>query len=118
MFDVLGFIVKKVSRITLEPKPSYTWNSYNEVMPFPVVEGYANLNGSKCTHKRRIMRELIRGSVLTSKDYADDYDHVDFRKRVSELRNEYGLNIQDVWVTPESGKRYKEYLFNTNEVVR
>lgn len=76
---------------------------------YPHIKGYENLNYSKCQHKRRIARIMLEGKYMTSQGYADSFNHTDFRKRVSELRNDYGFDIRDVWATSESNKRYKEY---------
>lgn len=118
MYDVLGFIVKNIARITSEPKPSYTWDR-NISGNLPHVEGFKNINGTKCFHKRRALKLMICGHRLTAMQYADDYNSTKLTSRISELRNHYGLNIQDVWIPAQDGKNgYKEYFFNTNEVVR
>lgn len=109
MLNFLKEIIKEKKKTD-----KYEWTIKDQ---FPYVKGKSNLNNSKCEHKRRIMSLLMRGYRLSALQYSDEYKTTKFSARLSELRNDYGFNIQDIWITPASGKKYKEYYFNINEVV-
>lgn len=102
-----------------EKKKTYTWNTQNIIDGgFPVVDGCEDLNQSKNTGRKRVMRMLLEGQYLSSLQMAKEYDETRLGARIYELRHYNGFNIQDMWVTPESGKKYKEYYFKVNEVVK
>lgn len=66
---------------------------------------------SKCDARNAIAADLLAGKKVSSVRYnpstgnmEQTYGTTDFRKRISELRLEYGMNIQYVW-EPNIGNR-------------
>lgn len=59
---------------------------------------------------RDIYECLVLGRVLTSLDAVNDNRTVCLVKYISELRNKYGIDIKDKWITLGNRKRIKQYF--------
>jgi len=59
---------------------------------------------------RDIYACLMHGRVLTSLDAVNENRTVDLGKYISELRNKYGIDIKDQWITLGNRKRIKQYF--------
>lgn len=87
-----------------------------EIGDYPYFKGMKNMNHSRCNHKRRILRKMMMGERLSAQTYSERHHTTKLGARVHELRNEYGLPVDDVWVKPDSGNRYKEYYIDVNKL--
>lgn len=66
------------------------------------------------TDVQRIVDYLSRGNTLTALEGMAKLGMTDFRKRVSDARQQC-YKILDNWVTTSSGKRIKRYFMKPEE---
>ena len=67
---------------------------------FPYYNNRTNINMSKNQHKRRIMRMLVRGERITSKEYAEmPNGSTKFTTRLNEMEKETELPFTREWET-------------------
>ena len=61
------------------------------------------------TKVKKVLEYLEAGNCITDMKAVEIAQSYRLSAIIYQLRHDYELNIQDRWITPESGNRYKEY---------
>ena len=61
------------------------------------------------TKVKKVLEYLKAGNRITDMKAVELCQSYRLSSIIYTLRHDYELNIQDRWITPESGNRYKEY---------
>jgi len=62
--------------------------------------------------------DLLKGMVVTPLFGLQRYGTMDLRKRLSELRNDFGMDISSEWKESLSGKKYKIHYMTSSSICR
>lgn len=86
--------------------------------PLPYVEGYKDTNAMKkgCQRHEVLSHLMFRGKI-SSIQAIELYGITRLASRIYELKNDYGLPIQDEWQNnPKTNKQYKVYYMKKENV--